>query len=269
MQASTNNINEILFTITCIFLLAAVFLLLYVWLYNKRKKKHIDEKITLQQEFQRQLQQSRIEVQESTYASLGKELHDNVGQLLGTAKILLGITESRMDVVPDTLVSANQSIVKAIQEIRSLAKILSVEWLKQFSFNENLVSEVQRINTAGSIEIKLMNNEKYLPLNAEQQIILFRILQEALQNAMKHANATVIQIQLTLIENLLSLTIADNGKGFEKETIQPSGTGLLNMQHRAQILGGTIAWQKNPERGIVVCIKLPVTPTDADVQHSN
>jgi signal transduction histidine kinase len=259
MQASADNISSIIFTITCIFLLAAVFLLFYVWLYNKRKKRHVDEKMNLQLQFQQQLQQSQVEVQESTYASLGKELHDNVGQLLGTAKILLGITERKLDVVPDTLITASQTISKAIQEIRSLAKILSVEWLQQFSFSENLVAEVQRINTAELIQVTLINEEKYLPLNAEEQIILFRILQEALQNAIKHADATTIAIQLTLNENLLCLSIADNGKGFERETVKPVGTGLLNMQHRIQLLGGSITWQKKQGGGTIVYINLPVT----------
>lgn len=258
MPVSTDNINQVLFIITSIFLLAAVFLLLYVRLYNKRKKKHIEEKANLQREYQQQLQQSQIEVQESTYAALGKELHDNVGQLLGTAKILLGVTKSKLDVVPDSLVNANEAIVKAIQEIRSLAKILSTDWLKQFSFSENLLSEVQRLNTADIIKISLVNEEKYLPLNAEQQIILFRILQEALQNAVKHANATAVSILLELNKDQLLLSVADNGKGFNQQAIKPTGTGLLNMQHRTQLLGGTINWQNNPTGGTIVLILLPL-----------
>jgi signal transduction histidine kinase len=84
-----------------------------------------------------------------------------------------------------------------------------------------------------------------------------------LQNALKHAGATAIVIQLTLNENLVYLSVADNGKGFERETVKPTGTGLLNIQHRIKLLGGTIAWQKNPEGGTIVFISLPVSTNQA------
>jgi signal transduction histidine kinase len=264
MQISSVNIDLKLLIITCVFLIAGLFLLLYVRLYNERKKRHTEEKQNLEREFHQQLLQSQIEVQEATYATLGKELHDNIGQLLSTAKIMLGITERKLTVVPDTLVTASQTVSKAIQEIRSLAKILSVEWLQQFSFSENLATEVHRINSAELVKVSLTNEEPDLPLKPEEQIILFRIVQEGLQNAIRHGAATDIQIQLVQKYNQLQLSLRDNGTGFKKEAGKPAGTGLMNMQHRTQLLGGSIEWKPNPDGGTLVYIVLPVNQNVAE-----
>jgi signal transduction histidine kinase len=258
MQASPENISSIVFIITCIFLLGGLFLLLYVRLYNKRKKRHADEKVNLVNEFKQQLVRSQVEVQEATYTALGRELHDNVGQLLGTAKMMLDIAELKADAAPANISTAKQTIAKAIHEIRSLAKILSTEWLQQFSFTENLASEAERINSAGLIKISFLNSSMHLPLNPEKQIILFRIVQEALQNAIKHSGASQISISLTMNGNHLDINISDNGRGFENKSAKPSGTGIANMQYRANLLGGSIAWAANYGKGINVAISLPI-----------
>ena len=123
--------------------------------FPKKKKQLVDINNHMQQEFQQQLLQSQVEVQEHTFEQIGKELHDNVGQLLGSTRMLLGITERSLQQVPPTLSSANETLSKAIQEIRTLSKILNKEWLEQFSFQENLQAEIQRINSSGKSQFDL------------------------------------------------------------------------------------------------------------------
>ena len=261
MQVSTINIVIIVVFITCIFFIAAASLLIYVRLYNERKRKHLEEKKMMSGEFEKQLMQSQLETREETFHQLGEELHDNIGQLLNSTKLLIGVAQRSIPDPPDTLITANETLAKAIQELRSLSKSLNKEWLEQFNFLENLQAEISRINSAKTIHLRLTSPDS-LPLQADQQIILFRIVQEVLQNAIKHADAQNIFINITKVFTALTITISDDGSGFN-ESGSANGVGLLNIRHRTNLLGGSVLWQSSKDKGTVVIIQLPVNPPES------
>lgn len=204
--------------------------------------------------FEDALLRSQIEVQEATFSALGQELHDNIGQLLSSTKMLLAITQRNMTSKPETLTIAEETLGKAINELRSLSKSLDKEWLEQFDLIDNLTTEIKRINAGLILEIHFSHHGK-LPLKAEEQIILFRIIQEALQNAIKHSEAKNIRIEVeTQVENI-TVNITDDGKGFE--LISNDGLGMHNMKHRTKLLGGNITWNTSIN-GSSITIQLPV-----------
>ena len=258
MQVSTNNIVLIVILITCIFLIAAASLLTYVRLYNERKRKHQEEKKIMTGEFEKQLMQSQLETREETFHQLGEELHDNIGQLLNSTKLLIGVAQRTLPDPPDTLMTANETLGKAIQELRALSRSLNKEWLEQFNFLQNLEAEINRINSARTLQLTLLAPES-LSLQVNQQIILFRIVQEVIQNAIKHANAQNISIQIREQALKLSIHISDDGTGFA-EPNPSNGVGFLNIKHRTQLLGGTVLWQSVKNKGTLVIIQLPVNP---------
>ena len=255
--------NQVIFAIligTMLFILLAFFLLFFFIRYRSKSNQYILEKEKLKKEFEQTLLQSQIEVQENTFAGLSRELHDNIGQLLVSAKTLVSVTLLSHQQPSDTLQIAEETLGKAITEVRSLSKLLDKEWLQQFNFIDNLQTEVKRINAAKIIHIGLSHPEKLL-LQPEEQIILFRIVQEALQNAVKHAEAENINIYVSNSAASLIVNITDNGKGFNEDIIT-SSLGLKNMRHRTQLLGGTIEWASSPANGSTVIIKLPVKKSE-------
>lgn len=257
---TTSFTNELMYAAifsTILFFIFTVFSISYLLIFRKKRKKHHEEIDTFKKEFQRQLLQSQIEVQEYTYNALSKELHDNVGQLLSTSRMLLGLTERNLPNPPDTLLTANATLGDAISELRSLSKSLDREWLEQFSFANNLATEITRINNTGTLRITATFKENYtLPLRSEEQIILFRIVQEAIQNAIKHAQAKDIHISIKGDGQALYIHVDDDGKGFSPGATL-TGMGLLNMKHRTTLLGGTIQWQVVPNAGTSVQIVIP------------
>lgn len=254
MQVSLQNIIFVIVTVTIILLIVAIFILLYVGLYNQKKKQHIEEKLVMAKEFEMHLLQAQIEVQEVTYTTLSKELHDNIGQLLSTAKMLLNLTERNIVSPPDTLFTANVTIGQAISELRTLTKSLDKDWLAQFDFRQNLLTEVSRINASKSICINYDDNGT-LQLAPEQQLILFRIVQEAIQNAIKHADPDTIDITTYEIEKSLKIIIRNNGKSFGDFS---QGSGVINMRQRTTLLGGSIDWISSPCNVTEVKISLPL-----------
>ena len=239
-----------------ILFLATVFIVSIVR-YKRRMAKELYERSLLRKQYEQELLQSRLETQEYTFQQIGKELHDNLGQLLSTVRMLLGITERNLANPPETLCTANETLGKAIVELRSLSKSLDKEWLEQFNFYDNLAAEITRINSTGSIIRPEFSYTEDLLLKPEEQIVLFRIVQEAIQNAIRHAAMDVIIIRMAQQGELLSIMVIDNGKGFTAESMS-MGMGLKNMNHRAAILGGTLTWNSIPGEGTTVHITLPV-----------
>src|SRR4051794_18036591 len=194
-----------------LFLMLIVFSIAFLLVYQKRRKEHIVEKQVLQGQFQQALLQSQLETHESTLHQISEELHDNIGQLLSSTKMLLGITGMNMDNTPDTFKTAEATLSKAIQDLRALSKSLNNEWLHQFNIVDNLKAEAERINAARTIQAVYTTSTNYLPMQAEAQVMLFRIVQEALQNSIKHAQAQHISIQTLFTNEHIIATVEDDG----------------------------------------------------------
>lgn len=250
----TKVISIVLEVIIISSLLLASFIILIIYFRHKRNEQ-IKETILREKEYQHSLFQSQIEVQEATFSALGKELHDNIGQLLGSTKMLIVFAQKNLDPIPEALISAHDTIGIAIKELRSLAKSLDKEWLKQFNLIENLQTEVERLNASNSFQINFTHPEN-LMLPSEEQIILFRIVQESLQNAIKHSGASTINITINA-SSIISIDICDDGSGFNEKLENKNGMGLLNMRHRTKLLGGTIKWNAAKCSGTSVTIELP------------
>ena len=153
----------------------------------------------------------QLETQEQTFNLIGEELHDNIGQLISSTRVLLGITERSLVDPPDTLHVADKTLEKAILDIRMLSKSLSKEWLSQFNLIENLKAECDRINLSQIFKIELITSQSNVPIDFNKQVMLFRIIQEAMQNGIKHSGASRMTISIA-IEEILTIVIDDDGR---------------------------------------------------------
>ncbi len=256
MQNPSENIS-IIFGASIFLLLITLFIVMLIMAYLRRDLKHLKEKESMEADFEKQLLQSQLETQEETLNQLSIEIHDNVGQLLNSTKLLIGLTQRAQTESSETLNLADETLAKAIQEIRTLSKALNKEWLQQFNFMENLEAEISRINAAKSIELRLYK-QGVITLQADKQIILFRIVQEVLQNAIKHARAKNISIRISEEAGTLSISVSDDGIGFDEENTIKS-VGILNIKQRTYLLKGKVQWQSSGQNGTLVNIQIPVT----------
>ena len=181
---------------TILFLLFAIFIIAYILIYRKKRIKHKLQINKIETQFKHELLQSQLETQEYAFSQISQELHDNIGQLLSSTKLLLNIGTKELSTVPDAIKTAEQTVAKAIQDLRALSKSLNKEWVHQFNLIENLEAEKQRINTARNIEISLHSTYQNLPLEPDAQVMLFRVVQEALQNSIRHASPKRINIAI-------------------------------------------------------------------------
>src|SRR4051812_15492498 len=151
-------------------LLLSLFIILFVIEFRRRQNQYQQEKELMNARFEQTLLRSQIEVQEATFSSLGKELHDNIGQLLSTAKMMISVSEQQLDNPPAALHTAFETLGKALAEVRSISKMLNKEWLEQFNLIDNLLAEAAHLNASGIINMHL-SAAGSLSLDSDKQII--------------------------------------------------------------------------------------------------
>lgn len=237
------------------FLLVAIGIIILILVYQKKQLRFIFEKQALESQHKEEILKSRVEAQEETLNNVSKEIHDNIGQLVNSAKMLIGTAERKLPDVGDTLKQADQTLSKTISELRALSRSLNTQWLEQFNFLENLQDEIDRINASGNLTMTIDHTVE-LTLSKERQLILFRMVQEAFQNAVKHGAATLIHIKSAQQDDKLVITVEDNGNGFDVDDTSKHGFGIFNLKHRVSLIGGEAQWHSD-EKGTRVTIEIP------------
>lgn len=237
------------------FLLVAIGIIFLVLIYQKRQLRYILEKRQLQNQYTEELLKTRLETQEQTLNMVSTEIHDNIGQLLNSSKMLIGVAQRRLNTTEETLQTANETLGLAIQELRTLSKSLSKDWLEQFDLIQNLDEEAARINAADGIRLSV-EHPAQLTMPKERQLVLFRIVQESFQNALKHSQARNIHIRIEQLDGNLQVSITDDGKGFDPDPSR-QGFGITNIKLRTALMGGSVQW-KPAQPGTEVLIQIPI-----------
>lgn len=240
-----------------IFSALVFFIIIFIVLFQRRHYRFLREKQQLRDSFQQEILKTQLETQEETFYQIGEEIHDNIGQLLSSTKMLLGTAERSLTYVPDPLKTAQETLAKAIGELRGLSKSLNKEWLHQFNVIENLENEIVRANSAHTVQVQLHAGVKSLPLEPEAQVMLFRVIQEAMNNCIRHARAAYIGINIEITDQI-AVSVIDDGIGFQMGKQGKRGVGIMNMQHRVSLLKGSIGWREREQGGTEINIVLPI-----------
>jgi signal transduction histidine kinase len=241
-----------------VLLLAGFFILILVNYYNNRKKKFIREKELMESTFTQQLLQSQLEIQEQTFNSIGTEIHDNIGQILSLAKVQLNILDQGNSLDKTLLADAKESVGKAMSDLRDIAKSLNSERIRLSSLHDITDHELQRIGRAGAITTTLKAMGEVVNLPEQKKLIIFRIIQEGLQNIIKHSKAKNINVCFDYQKSFLKIDIADDGTGFDKTVVDKrDGLGLQNIVSRATLIGGKAVIDSAPGKGTVITIISP------------
>jgi two-component system, NarL family, sensor kinase len=247
-------------TIIVIFFVAFVVLLSY--LFTTKKNKLIQEKQLMKTQFQQELLQTQIEIQEQTLKTISQEIHDNVGQVLSLAKLNLNtvgnITDQRLQSKID---STKDLVSKAINDLRDLSRSLHGEKIGEIGLEEAIANELKVLQNTGQYKTGLQINGQVYKLDPQKEMVLFRIVQEALHNAVKHANAANLKVQMNYSPEIFALTISDDGVGFQPEQLPAlqTGIGLKSMQNRAALIGGEFSIHSSKNNGTSISIAMPAT----------
>lgn len=229
---------------TALLMAAGGLLLLFICLYYFLQKRNQAAAI----------QRTYVDAEEKAMRKIAGELHDNIAPTLLLLRLqLTQLQQQRENTIRDDY---TKSIDQVLDETSQLAGRLGTSSLTKKGLVEatrdllHAIKEYRKINT--SLELAI----RPLALREEKELLLFRIIQESVQNVVKHAQATLLVIRIGTKDDLLSVEIIDNGKGFNKANVV-SGSGLGNMHERATALGGRLILTTKPGAGTTIHLQIP------------
>ena len=206
-----------------------------------------------------ELYNNQQKIQEQTLNHVSQEIHDNVGQLLSLVRMQLNQVAAKGGTEDQLIADAQENIGRAMRDLRDMARGMSSDRIKLLGLFGSVEQEAQRIQRSGSCEVSTQCEGSIQSMEHQKEIILFRVIQESLQNVFKHASATRIDIFFHYQPHLLQIEVKDNGKGFMPEKEKRSGgLGLMNMQHRVQLTGGELLLDSEQGAGTRVTISVPL-----------
>ncbi len=220
--------------------------------------RQMHEKLKEQKEIEQQRTTAAvIKAAEEERAIVGKELHDNVNQVLTTVKLYTELCMSDIDIKDELLKKSALLIQESINEIRALSKRLSAPSLGNIRLAESVKELTDAINTTRRIQVTYENDVEALDVSEDLHVGVYRILQEQFTNILKHSKATAAHLKITLEENTFHLSLQDNGQGFDPSRVK-RGIGLDNMNSRAEVLKGKCNLKSAPGKGCLLELTLPL-----------
>ncbi len=251
----------ILFSAIAFFILLGVSLLLFVLYYQKKHFQFISEKDSLKTTFQRELLNTQLEIQEQTLKYISQEIHDNIGQILSLAKLHLATANiDKPESLQQKIEDSKQLVGKAIQDLRDLSKSLNTDYIAQVGFARSIEYELEMIKKTGSFDTEINIEGPIQKIESQRELILFRIIQEILNNIIKHSKATLITTRIQYLPAEINISIKDNGMGFNVEDSlnTHAGLGIKNMYNRTSLIGGNFQINSIVGLGTTIQINLPI-----------
>ena len=249
-KRKNQTILVVSFLVLCLLLLL-VFIVVYRTRVNQREESSKIEK---------ERYKSVLAAEEKERVRIARELHDGLGQILSTAKMHVSAIENSKGVQMINFIdNASNLIDQAVVEVRAVSHNLMPATLMKLGFKLAIEELVEKINAVGRVQVNLNLREPFGEMPANLEITLYRIIQEILNNALKHSNAKSIDIGLKVQNNRLFLSISDDGVGFDTTQIeQAKGIGWKNIFSRISMLGGDIDVNSQKNMGSNINISLPI-----------
>jgi signal transduction histidine kinase len=255
--------QEILVTIivASVFLvLIGIFLLVLVFLFLRRQRKNQQEKEELKNLFEQTLLKTQIEIQDQTLSYIAYEIHDNVGQILTLAKISnIQLTKENFETQNDLI---DELLGKAVSDLRGISHNLKNNRFHQIGLYESIVQLLHSIERTGKYitSFKSPHAEEFEGLIAGKDIILFRMIQEIINNIINHASAKNINLVIEHDNKIISISIIDDGVGFDTAIIkkEKQGIGLENIYSRAKMINTDVEIKSSLGVGTTVILKLKI-----------
>jgi two-component system, NarL family, sensor histidine kinase UhpB len=214
----------------------------------------------LNQELERQKQISEITIkaQEKEREEIGKELHDNINQLLAAAKMMIDSAKTHPQELHIYLDGGIKAISEAIDEVRNISHAMIPPSFDESEFEVVLQDLAEQMSAGGqlNIQLNLPDKKELLVLDDEKKLAVYRIIQEQLNNILKYANAANVLLSIIPNEDSLVLIIEDDGTGFDM-SIKSKGIGLKNIEKRAEFFGGRMNIISSPGQGCKLNVEIP------------
>ncbi len=227
--------------------------------YRFKQRIAFNEAMLKQQELR---SKAIIDAEENERKRIARELHDGLGQQLSAVKLNMSSLDSSLELKTDEqrkmLQNALDIIDDSVKEVRAVSHSMMPNVLVKSGLTAAVSEFANRITSANKIKIEIEAHGLTERLDGTTETILFRVLQEIVNNIIKHSEASQVNIQIIRHEDEVMLMVEDNGKGFEIAKISGEGIGIKNIQSRIEFLNGKVNFDSQPQKGTTVIIEVPI-----------
>ncbi|RYU96809.1 sensor histidine kinase [Emticicia agri] len=247
------------------------FSILFVVYY---KQKQAEQKVAIQElkaEMQRQLLESSLEVQEVERRRIAKDLHDEVGAMLSMTKMSFNQLIKKLNTSAELTEqgkTTKEFLEESISQVRRISRELVPSTLEDFGLISAIDEFIQKIHIASGV-LFIFNHEGIEDtqrFDKKIELTIYRIAQELVNNALKHAEAQEITLKLSAQARKLLFIFTDNGKGFDLEAVKKdpkSGLGLRNIESRLSVVNGTFTFKTSIGQGTHTKIEIPLPKNES------
>jgi signal transduction histidine kinase len=229
--------------------------------YRARRKLHAQQLQTIEKERTVQVLEALMQGEEKERVRLSKDLHDGVGGLLSAVKMHFSAIKHEQEVLRNNPAYAHavHLLDDAITDIRKTAHNLMPETLYRLGLREALQTFCNNISYSGTLQVSFYSTGEIGRFKPNFELSVYRIVQELVNNIIKHSRANEALVQLSQHDSLLAITVEDNGVGFNQQSAQQRGNGLTSLQSRIRALNGNIAIDAANGQGTTAYIEFDVS----------
>lgn len=254
---SINRRNYFLGAVISLLLLGSLLGVSYYKRYQLRQEKRLQTEIMHQQDL---ATRGILGAEEAERERIARELHDGVGQLMSAAKMNLSAIENEISFTDLTQKAAFEKSMMLVDESCKEVRTVSHQMMPNAILKKGLASAIREF--IDKIDHRVLNVELYSEglnerIDTNTETVLYRVVQECVNNVIKHSGANRLDISLIKDRDGVSVTIEDNGKGFDVLQKEKNGIGLQNINARIHYLKGTVEFSSSPESGTLVAIHVP------------
>ncbi|NIJ53532.1 sensor histidine kinase [Dyadobacter arcticus] len=250
-------------------ILMSFFVILFIMYYQKRRFEEEKKLNDIEKNYNRLLLDTALNSEETERRRIAQDLHDDIGTMLSLTKLSLNqlnkMISKNGDEKEESIMKKSQSLVEeTILHVRRITRDLVPTTLERFGLLEAIEEFIDKLEEDNSLIISFHANTEEFPRQGQKlELTLYRIMQELVNNAIKHASCSKIEIVLETNDRFVSLRVTDNGVGFDPEKIKENnlaGLGLLGIESRLAIVNGTVQYEKPLKGGSSALAQIPVMP---------
>jgi len=254
----TPGIDIIIILGTAAMLFLAVVIVVFIIIYQRRMFAKQNQINQLKIETQQKLIKAEIDTKEREQLRISQELHDDIGASLSSMRFILNGIDMSIEGVPELA----DSLARTTQRVRQISNDLQPHVLFELGMAEALKNYIERLRLVSiKFTFTFDTEDQTKVLQNDEQLAVFRVMQELINNIMKHADAKNVWIDLKRTNNLMTIVIKDDGNGIIPEPDSkrsPDSLGLKNIQSRMEYVKGTIDRAPNSDKGSHVTLKIPL-----------
>lgn len=259
MQENANDIVIFLIVVSALIFALVAFIMIMVYLYRKNQITFLQNIEQIKSNNEKTLMSAQLEMQESTFQHISREIHDNISLSLTLAKLRLNtLNWDNRDELKEKVTATIDLLTQSINDLSDISKSLNADIFKQQGLIRSVEDEVKRIRQVGLFAIDSWLTGMPVYMDVERELIVFRVIQEAFNNIIKHAEAQHAELSMHYDARRLYIAIDDDGNGFDP-SLSRSGkkAGLRNMETRIKLLRGTMSISSRPNSGTNLSFSIP------------